>query len=507
MEAVAAGDTFQTVPASSVSSKENCMLEIQWQPEKNSDIPLSRQIYLFMLEKIKTGQWTYLTKLPPQRQLAQLWQVNRSTVATALADLQADGWLTARQGSGIWVANNPWSSLSAASADWSRHLKQDAFASNLAMIQAINQYEPDPAYLRLGTGELAPELFPVQELQELVQATAPLITNFGYSEPQGLLYLRQQISRHLAGQGITAGPENILIVSGALQALQLICFGLLSPKDRIFLDNPSYLFSLKLFQSLGLHFTDIPLTAAGPGFPQLEQDQRKHPHAFYYTIPSFHNPTGSLLSLAQRQQLLQLAQAVRLPLIEDDVYGKLWLDEPAPPSLKSLDANGLVLYISSLSKTIGPGLRIGWVVGTQEVIQRLADLKMQQDYGCSILSQWTAARWLELGYEEKYLAQLRQQLRQRRQSALDALAADFRDLATWVKPAGGFYIWLTLKKPVKMKQLFDLACQNKILIHPGEIYGLNDHRHLRISYAYESPPRLQAGLKQLAQLIRDNQAT
>lgn len=478
------------------------MLEIQWQPDKASPIPLSRQIYLYILDKIKTGQWTYMTQLPPQRQLAQQWQVNRSTVVAALADLQAEGWLSTRQGSGIWVEQNPWCSLSNSSANWQHHLQQDAFASNLAMIQAINHYEPDPAYVRLGTGELSPNLFPVTELQELVQQTAPLMDNFGYSEPQGLLYLRQQISRHLANQGITAAPENILIVSGALQALQLICFGLLSPKDRILLEKPSYLFSLKLFQSLGLHFTEVPLTGQGPNLKALQQAQLQHNHAFYYTIPSFQNPTGQLMSLPQRQQLLQQAQAMRLPIIEDDVYGKLWLDEPAPPSLKALDNNGLVLYISSLSKTIGPGLRIGWVVGTQEVIQRLADLKMQQDYGCSILSQWTAARWLELDYEEKYLQQLRQRLRQQRQATLTALEAYFADLADWQKPQGGFYIWLTLRQPVQMKQLFDTACRSKLLIHPGEIYGLDDHRHLRISYAYEEPERLAAGLKQLSLLIR-----
>lgn len=478
------------------------MLTIDWKPEHHAALPLYRQIYLYIRSKIRSGQWTDGTRLPAQRYLAQKLQVDRSTIALACEELSADGYLNRRRGSGITIRSSAWAERAAASRSWNRRLAADAFLSNQPLIQQINELEYAPHIIRLGTGELAPELFPHAELQKLIAATAPLIDSFGYQAPQGLLPLRQQISRHLQKRGITAAPSSILIVSGALQALQLICFGLLEPKDAMFIERPSYLLSLKLFRSLQLHFSEIPMTPQGLSLTSLARQQKHHRHALLYTIPTFHNPTGTLMPLEQRRQLLALCQETRLPIVEDDVYRDLWLDEAPPPPLKALDDSGLVLYVSSLSKTIGPGLRIGWIAGPEPIIQRLADLKMQHDYGSSILSQWVAEEWLRQDLEEQHLQHLRQDLRPRRDLVLACLQADFTDLADWCRPAGGFYIWLRLKKPVCMPALFKAACQKNILLNPGTIYDQQSSTCLRLSYAYATPDKLRYALHQLALILR-----
>ncbi len=477
------------------------MLTIDWKPVRHTPLPLYRQIYLYIQGKIQSGQWTAGTRLPPQRLLAEKLAVNRSTLLLALDELTADGYISSRQGSGITVSGSAWSELAAASRSWNERLSTDAFLSNQPMIQQINELEFSPQMIRLGTGELAPELFPNSMLKQLIAQTAPKIDSFGYQEPQGLLPLREQISLHLKTHGITAAPSSILIVSGALQALQLICFGLLAPKDAMFVERPSYLLSLKLFRSLQLHFSELPIAADGLSLSDLQAQQKAHRHALLYTIPTFHNPTSALMPLEKRIQLMHLCQKERLPIIEDDVYRDLWLDTEPPLPLKALDDSGLVLYVSSLSKTMGPGLRIGWVAGPEPIIRRLADLKMQHDYGSSILSQWVAAEWLRRDLETSHLQNLRQELRRRRSFMLKYLEENFSSLAEWNIPAGGFYIWIKLNRPLSMPALFQAACKKNILLNPGTIYDQTSNQYLRLSYAYASPEEMHYGLHELSKLI------
>ncbi len=479
------------------------MLTIDWQPLRHTALPLYRQIYLYIRGKIQSNQWTDGTLLPSQRLLAKKLQINRSTLLLALDELRADGYITSRRGSGIFVNSSAWSELAAAARSWNTRLSTDAFLSNQPMIQQINELEFDPKMIRLGTGELAPELFPNTVLKRLIAETAPKIDSFGYQEPLGLLPLREQVSLHLKKRGITAASSNILIVSGALQALQLICFGLLAPKDAMFVERPSYLLSLKLFRSLQLHFSEIPMTNCGLSLPSLRQQQKAHRHALLYTVPTFHNPTGILMPLEKRHALLHFCQETRLPIVEDDVYRDLWLDKEPPAPLKALDNSGLVLYVSSLSKTIGPGLRIGWIAGPEPIIRRLADLKMQHDYGSSTLSQWVAAEWLRKDLESLHLNNLRNNLRQRRTITLQCLQEYFSKIASWNIPTGGFYIWLKLKNPVSMPQLFKAACSRNILLNPGTIYDQQSNQHLRISYAYAKPNDIRYGLQQLAKLLSE----
>ena len=332
------------------------MIAIDWKPSRQAALPLYRQIYLFIQSKIQSNQWTQGTILPPQRELANKLDVNRSTLTIAIEELIADGYLTSRQGSGIKVSGSAWAEITAGSRSWNDRLSADAFLSNQPLIQKINELEFAPGMIRLGTGELAPELFPRSALQRLIAETAPEIDNFGYQEP--------------------------------------------------------------------------------------------------------------------------------------------------PPPLKALDSHGMVLYVSSLSKTIGPGLRIGWITGPEPIIRRLADLKMQHDYGSSILSQWIAAEWLRRGLETTHLQLLRESLRLRRSITRQCLEKYFPQLASWNIPAGGFYIWLKLKQPISMPALFKAACARNLLLNPGTIYDQRANQFLRISYAYAKPDELKYGLQQLAELLQ-----
>ena len=479
------------------------MLTIDWLPNKKAKLPLYKQIFAYIKTKIHTGQWPIHSQLPPQRELAIKLQVNRSTIRIALDELIAEGLLESKAGSGIWVANNTWSLLNTANkVNWNDYVKAGFYLPNLQFIQEINRLEFDESFIRLGTGEISPHLIPTTQLKSILKSLPDKIQSFGYEEPKGLLYLRQQISKQIEKIGIFTSPASIMIVSGALQALQLICFGLLPKGANIFIEKPSYLMSLKAFQSMNLNFSELPMDHDGLQIESFIYQEKHKNHSLLYTIPTFHNPTGSLMSEERRLDLLSACQTSRLPILEDDVYRDLWLDAPPPPPLKALDTNGSVIYIDSLSKAVSPGLRIGWIVGPEPVIEKLADIKMQNDYGSSCLSQWTAAEWLASGQHELHLQTLRRELLLRRSAASEILDANFNDIATWTLPKGGFYIWLHLTKPISMQQLFKNALTEKILINPGSIYDNLSNNHLRISYSYADVSDLKAGLMRLAKIIK-----
>ena len=479
------------------------MLSIDWTPNKKASMPLYEQITTYIKRKIAIGEWSVNSKLPPQRLLARLFQVNRSTLITALDELIANGILESKRGSGTWVANNTWSLLTSKEPiNWNTYVDGGTLFPNFDTVQEINRSEFNPNFIRLGTGELSPEMFPTDMMRVILSKLPNQIKSLGYEEPKGLLSLRQQISSYVMSFGIQASPASIMIVSGALQALQLICLGLLPKGSTILLEKPSYLFSLKSFQSMNINFSGIPLDNEGILLPPIAY-QKKHTNAsLLYTNPCFHNPTGILMTNKRRNDLINLCHEAQLPIIEDDVYRELWIDSPPPPPLKALEKSGLVTYIGSLSKSLSPGLRIGWIIGPEPVIERLADLKMQNDYGSSSLSQWAAAEWFVSGLYQRHLNQTRNQLKIRRDATCRLLDIYFSDIATWNIPQGGFYIWLKLDQPVSMQQLFKTAWNHNLLINPGNIYDYLSNQHLRISYAYASLPDLKDGLCRLSILIK-----
>jgi GntR family transcriptional regulator of abcA and norABC len=491
--------------------------EAAWQPDSNSPLPLHAQISAYLIDKIRSGAWPSGMRLAPQRELCRQLGVNRSTLVTALGQLTALGLIEGKRGGGTRIAPRA-ATLDTSSTEhktdgatpcaeygnWNDYVEEGTHYPNLPTIQAINRLEYERGLIRLGTGEPAPELLPGQAMQAILadlakQPSLPL----SYEEPLGSLELRQAISAYLAHSGIHASPASILVTSGALQGLQLIALGLLPRGGAILLEKPSYLYSIHSFQSAGVKFHGLPMDERGLIAESIVQAAYRSKAAMLYTIPTFHNPTGIVMDEARRKELIAVSSSIGLPVLEDGAYQELWLDEPPPLPLKALDHEGRVLHLGTLSKAASPGLRIGWIVGPEPVVSRLADIKMQSDYGASSLSQLAAARWLDGGYYEEHGRTLRQQLRMRRDAVLELLQSHFAELASWSIPAGGFYIWLSLHQPLPLRKLFQAALRSGLLLNTGDLYDRNDNRHLRLSYAYASHSELEIGLPALAGIIRD----
>lgn len=472
--------------------------------KKMKKLPKYIQIIQFIKEKIGNGEWPIGSKIPSQRTLAKHFEVNRSTVITALEELMADGLIEGRMGKGTVVTNNTWTLLAKNSApDWDQYVTSGIQQPSQKIVQEINKSESNSDLIQLSKGELSHEIFPLAAMKKMMGKVSQNIEAFGYEEPKGYLPLREALSGYLRTIGIQASSSSILIVSGALQALQLISMGLLQRGSTVYLDQPSYLYSLHVFQSAGMKLTGVPMDNDGLLPEHIHMARGERGRAILYTNPCFHNPTGILMSKKRREEILAASENAQLPIIEDDIYRELWIDEIPPEPIKTIDKNGHVLYIGSLSKTLSPGLRIGWIVGPEPVIERLSDIKMQTDYGSSSLSQRVAAEWFTSGEYQQHLEQVRSQLKVRRQLVMSLLETNLKNVATWNMPKGGFFVWVKILPSLSMKLLYTKALTKGILLNLGSIYAQEKGNYIRLSYAYASLEDLQKGVYELGLMIKE----
>lgn len=489
--------TFVPNQVYNIDMKEKEII-IDWTPDKNSGEPIYRQIVNYISEKIARGDWVIGSRLPSQRAMSVAFGVNRSTVVTAMEELISYGILESDFGGGTRICSNTWSLLMSQPPDWNKYIQSGPFKANMPTIQTINKLEFDEKYIRIGTGEIAPSLYPNELVTKIFRRMPERVPSLNYLGTLGLPELQEALAERLGRvQGIHVKPSNILITSGSLQALQLISVCMLKRGADVYTEAPTYLKSLQIFQSAGMNMMGVPMDNEGMKYWNIKNASVD---SLLYTIPTHHNPTGGVMSEARRKELFKFCQTNRLPVLEDDAYGELWLEDKPPKPIKAYDENGMVLYLGTISKTMAPGLRIGWCVGPEAVVERLGDVKMQVDYGASSVSQWMMTELLSGGKFDTYLEGLREELRQRRDNALDALDESFKGMATWEKPTGGFYIWLKFNKKLPMDKIFSECLAKNVLFNPGNVYDYLENNAIRISYAYAEPKDMTRGLRILASI-------
>lgn len=485
-----------------MSKKIKDYIDFDWQPDKSLKLSLSEQIIGYIKKNIANGNWLIGQKLPSQRELALKLCVNRSTIALVYAELISLGIVESNYGKGTIIINSTWSLLfSNLSLEWNDYIESGIYKENLPTIQIINKLEYKKNIIRLSTGEMSPDLFPHDMMKKVLSKIPSRAFSLNYIEPLGLHELRVIISNHLKTHGIDVKPSQLLIVSGSLQALQLISMSILKPGTKILVEEPSYIKSLNVFESNGMHMEGIPMDHMGLMPWMINPKKHDLANSILYTIPSFHNPTGISMSYERRLEVLRWCQSYQLPIIEDDVYRELWFEEEPPLPLKAFDQTGNVLYLGSVSKSLAPGLRVGWVAGPEPVVERLGDIKMQSDYGSSSLSQWALTEWMETGLYDDHLKVFRKELLIRRDFVLALLNKYFSNLATWNTPKGGYYIWLKLNSNISTDKLFKEAIKYNILINPGSLYSFERNSFIRLSFSYASFEELEIGLVKLAEII------
>lgn len=373
--------------------------------------------------------------------------------------------------------------------------------NNQYYIQRINELEFDTNIVRLGTGELSPKLIPNNLFKEIIASSIDESMQTNYEEPKGKLDLRLAIVNYMKKRGVICDVDNICITSGAVQGLKLIADGLLVPQSKIIIETPSYINSIRTWHNIRSKMFPLSINYIKRNINNIFKISSDYKNSIFYCIPTLHNPTQNTYTKEEKQKIIDQCQKNGIPIVEDSIYSDLWFDDKKQIPMKSLKNSDNVLYLGSLSKTVSPGLRIGWIVADKNVINHLSDLKMQNDYGASSISQYIATKWLSI-YHEKHIDKLKVGLIERKHLFIEALEEHLSIYGSWNNPRGSFYIWFKFSIPINIKTLFNEAIKENILIQPGEIYDSNYKNYLRFSYSYIDERDIDRSLKKLSNIIQ-----
>lgn len=406
---------------------------------------------------------------------------------------------------------------------WERRYAQRTQMMGSSAIRELLKLTEKPDIISFAGGLPAPELFPVAEFQE---AARRVLAEHGsralqYSTTEGYRPLRDFIVQKMARYGIEAHPDNILITSGSQQALDLIGKILLNPGDLILTERPTYLGALQAWRAYQAGFLSVPVDDDGLQTNLLEEALSAGPK-FMYILPNFQNPGGVTLSLARRQELIKAADLYGIPIIEDDPYGELRYEGDHLPPLVVLDSQllngrpipssnghgffrGNVIYLSTFSKTLAPGLRLGWMVAPTDVIRLCVAAKQGVDLHTSSFDQMVAYEIAKDGFLDSHVRTIRQLYRERRDLMLATMARTFPPAVRWTRPHGGLFLWVTLPEGVDAAKVLDKALAQKVAFVPGvAFHPAGDGRNtLRLNFSNARPEQIEAGIERLGRVLTE----
>ena len=362
-------------------------------------------------------------------------------------------------------------------------------------------------------GHNAAENIPVVELNQSINRVLSRegkdLAKYGLeSGPQGYLPLRYHITKQLGSRAaISCSVSNVLMLSGSLQALDLVNQALLQKGDTVIIEEENYGGTITRLRRLGVKMVGIPVERDGMDMDSLEnvlvslRGKGIKPR-YIYTIPTIQNPTGTIMSIAKRKRLIELSLRFGIPIFEDDCYADLVWGETRPPAIKSYDTEGYVIYCGSYSKTIAPALRVGYLVADWEILSRIIPYKT--DAGCGSLEQMALADFCEHNFDN-HLDALCETLQYKCDTMCNALDEHFGTSISYMKPNGGIFIWVTLPNNVDSSQLSSIALKNGVAVNPGiewSIHPSGIHK-IRLCFGNPTSREMNEGIKVLANLYKE----
>jgi 2-aminoadipate transaminase len=414
---------------------------------------------------------------------------------------------------GLATAARPFTTANTA---WSDRYALRALGMKSSAIRELLKLIENPEVISFAGGLPAPEVFPTAEIEAAArrvlaeQAAAAL----QYGATEGYLPLRELLVRHMARYGILVTPANVLVTSGAQQALDLVGKLFVNPGDHLLTEEPTYLGALQAFTAYQAQYLTVPIDGQGLCTDRLEEALRAGPK-FLYVLPNFQNPGGVTLSLERRWRLVELASHYGTPIVEDDPYGQLRYEGSHLPPLVKIDAEyhgsarpghpcrGGVIYLGSLSKTLAPGLRIGWIVAPEEVVARLVQMKQGMDLHTSTFGQMVAYETARGGFLDRHVRRVRAVYGARRDAMLAALARHFPPEVHWTRPQGGLFLWVTLPDRFDTAVLLQAALKEKVAFVPGTSFHPNGggRNTLRLNFSYSRPEVIEEGIRRLGGVV------
>ena len=470
---------------------------MEWKPDRKIKTPIYKQLAIYIENGIADGTFPPEKPLPSERGLAKELGINRSTVIAAYDELESNGLIERNRGSGTTISKDIWGMTKKRIPSWNRYIEAGSFLPNLPVTQRIHKEMAEHKLINLASGELSQDLFPLTSLREIT-SNRSFIGSLGYDHPQGNAILRETLTNHVNQfRRIKTEASAILVTSGAQQALHLVVQCLLKPGDAVAIEDPSYHYNLPVFKSAGIKTYFLKVGKDGINPEDITSLYKRHRIKMIFLSPVFQNPTGTLLDLDKRKQVLEISSEYGIPIVEDDPYSLTSFSGEKMQTLKSLDRNGNVLYISSLTKIVASGLRIGWIIGPKAVIERLSDAKQQVDFGHASYSQWVANDFLESSDFHHHIKNLVKQLESRRNQIVFSLQTFLKNQVDFTPPNGGIHIWCRINKKVNDIQLLEESIKRGVIFVPGSTMG-SEKEFVRFTFSRENEESIHEGIKRFA---------
>ena len=474
-------------------------------------------IYLQLVNQIKNsiigGSLLPGTVLPPERKLAESLGVNRSTIITVYRELKADGLADAHVGKGTVVKlsdDGMYGEDPRELAPSYRQLfSQTAERAADPMLRQLLEMANRKDLISFAAG-ISP--FDTDPLDALKGIEAELVSDGQYAlkhtPTEGLPELREAVRCLMEDRGVSSRLEETLILSGSQQGINLTARALIDPGDIVLVEEPSFFCALQIFHAVGARIVGVPMDEEGLRTDVLETLLKRCRPKLLYTMPTFQNPTGICMSANRKKRLLELAKKHEFLILEDDPYGDIAFDGERPGTLKEMDTCGYVIYLSTFSKVLFPGIRIGWMTAPEPVTRQIALLKQLEDLHANSLSQWLVLRFLKSGAYKGHVQWLCQEYGQKRDRMHQALKAIKNTSLHWIKPKGGYYIWLKLPEGIPHMTLLVRAGEKGVAYVPGTAFYTGDRggSFIRLNFTYPKREEITEGIRRLDAAIHELKA-
>jgi 2-aminoadipate transaminase len=398
---------------------------------------------------------------------------------------------------------------------WDHRFAQRTQRMAGSAIRELLKFTEEPDVISFAGGLPAPEVFPIDEFKK---ACIRVLDDYGpqalqYGTTDGYVPLREMIARHSCRYGIEVTIDNILITSGSQQALDLLGKIFINRGDRVLVESPTYLGALQAWNAYGAEFIPVPFDDDGMITNELEDRLRIGPK-FIYVLPNFQNPTGVTLSFERRLHLIELAERYGVPIIEDDPYGQLRFEGENLPALNVLDSqtrtqngcySGNVIYLSTFSKTLAPGIRLAWVIAPPEVIHKLVLAKQGADLHTATFNQMVAHEVGRGGFLDRHVKHIREVYHERRDVMLDTLQEHMPEEVRWTHPMGGLFLWATLPNKVNTSDLLKEAVKKRVAFVPGQPFfpGGGGENTMRLNFSNATPEKINEGIARLGSVVKN----
>ncbi len=413
------------------------------------------------------------------------------------------------------------------SCPWEKRYAQRMHGMGSSVIRELLKLTQQPDIISFAGGLPAPEIFPIKRFE---QATQRVLATHGaqalqYSTTEGYQPLREFIVKKMGRYGIQANTANILITSGAQQALDIIGKVLLDPGDVVLTEQPTYLGALQAWRAYQADYVTVPVDEDGMCMDERFIEALRAGPKFMYILPNFQNPTGVTMTLERRMKLVQIASHYGIPIVEDDPYGDLRYEGEHLPPLVMLDAEyqgnddpgcndaglyqGNVIYLGTFSKTLAPGLRLGWIMAPEIVIQKCVMAKQGMDLHTSSFNQMIAYEVAQDNFLDEHKLLIRQVYKERRDVMLAAMEKYFPLGVHWTRPNGGLFLWVTLPDWMDAAETLKTAIEHKVAFVPGSAFYPQaaaseprvGHNTARLNFSNATPEMIEEGIKRLGMVL------